>query len=68
MKQFICAKPPESSVNTIAYGGYINRVNIDKIIFIYHSASYDKEIYNIVLDFGNRVETWQVSEKTFNEL
>ena len=67
MKRFIYAKPPCSAC-TIAYGGYINRINIDRIIFMYISLDHEGDTYNIVLDFGLTTETWQVSEKTYHEL
>lgn len=68
MKKFIVALPPQASVCTIAYGGYTNRVNIEKILFIYKSERADGMDYNIVLELGSRTETWLVSEKTYNEL
>jgi len=67
MKRFIYAKPPCSAC-TIAYTGYYNRINVDRIIFIYISQDHNGDVYNIVLDFGRRTETWQVSEKTYHEL
>ena len=68
MKKFIYALPPEASVCTIAYRGYTNRVNVEKILFIYKSGTADGTNYNIVLELGSRIETWLVSEKTYNEL
>ena len=68
MKKFIVALPPQASVCTIAYGGYTNRVNIEKILFIYKSETVDGTNYNIVLELGSRIETWLVNEKTYNDL
>lgn len=68
MKKFIYAKTEEYTTYGL-YKGYCNKINVDRIIYMFHYPHIDgEEKYVVVVDMGKgNLEMW-VSEETYREL
>ena len=62
MKRFIYGSPMEN--NTYLYGGYVDRIDSEKIVALY---DYNDNYFAIV-SFGSHCEKYQIGEKDYKEL